>query len=432
VTPILPHFAIAIDGPAASGKSTLARLLAQRLGLIMVNSGAMYRAITWKVLQENVDPKDSRRVIALLESIEIHCGNDGTFSTITINGVDPGDALRAEVINANVSIIAAIPEVRHKLIDLQRAYLEHSSVVMEGRDIGSVVFPNTRYKIYVDAAEDVRAARRVDMGEADSIAQRDAADSKRVTAPLVVAQGAAILDNSYLSIEAGVTAALNILYHQGLEIADPMIGQATSALPMKGVYWFGWMTFRAIARSLFGVRIIGAENLVTRGPVLVAANHQSYLDPPLISTLYDSEMFYLARKTLFTRITRWLYSQWNAMPIDQDHPDMASLKSIIRKLKNGHRVLVFPEGARSHDGELGEPAPGIGLIAVKSGAVIQPIRISGAREALPRGSSRVRFTRITVAIGTPIRLTSTELKSSHGKEDYNRITQRIMAAIAAL
>jgi cytidylate kinase len=215
-----PNFAIAIDGPAASGKSTLARLLARRLGLIMVNSGAMYRAITWKVLGEHIDPHDSAAVAALLDRIVIECGNDGLMSTISIDDIDPGEQLRSQEINANVSVIAAIPEVREKLIDLQRAYLQNSSVVMEGRDIGSVVFPDTPYKIYVDASEEVRAARRVDMGEVDSISKRDAADSKRTTAPLVVADGATVLDNSDLTIEAGVTAALEILKRQGLAIED--------------------------------------------------------------------------------------------------------------------------------------------------------------------------------------------------------------------
>lgn len=201
---------------------------------------------------------------------------------------------------------------------------------------------------------------------------------------------------------------------------------------MKWIYWLGWMSFGAAFRTLFGLRITGGENLVTEGAVLVAANHQSYLDPPLISCLYNDEMFFLARKTLFTKITRWLYTKWKAIPVDQTRPDMASLKTIIRKLKDGHRVLVFPEGARTYDGDLGTAAPGIGLIAAKSGAVIQPVRISGAREALPRGSARIRFARITVAIGTPIRLTPAELKAPNGKEDYERIARRIMAAIAAL
>jgi len=212
------HFAIAIDGPAASGKSTLSRLLAQRLGLIMVNSGAMYRAITWKVLQENIDPHDTAAVAALTENLDIRCGSDGIMSTITIDGVNPGDALRSETVNANVSTIAAITEVRRKLIDLQRGYLAHSSVVMEGRDIGSVVFPDTPYKLYIDAAEHVRAARRGDEGLVDSIAKRDAADSNRKEAPLIVAEGATVLDTSDHSIESAVQAAIGILKQQGLSI----------------------------------------------------------------------------------------------------------------------------------------------------------------------------------------------------------------------
>jgi 1-acyl-sn-glycerol-3-phosphate acyltransferase len=143
-------------------------------------------------------------------------------------------------------------------------------------------------------------------------------------------------------------------------------------------------------------------------------------------------MVFLARKSLFKGPATWVYPQWNAIPVDQDRPDMASLKTIIRKLKEGHRVLVFPEGARTMDGNLGEAAPGIGLIAVKSGAVIQPVRIRGAREALPRGSGRIKFARITVTIGKPIHLTPEELKNSSDKQGYDNMAKRIMAAIGEL
>ncbi len=216
------RFAIAIDGPAASGKSTLARELAKRLGLVMVNSGAMYRAVTWKVLQDQIDPADDAAVIALMNRIDIHCGEIGMSSTCTIDGIDPGDELRSEAINANVSAISAIPEVRDRLLDLQRHYLDHTSIIMEGRDIGSVVFPDTPFKIYVDASEEVRAARRTAAGEIDSVAKRDAADSERITAPLKIAEGAVVLDTSAHSIESAVDAAIEILKQQGLpELETP-------------------------------------------------------------------------------------------------------------------------------------------------------------------------------------------------------------------
>ena len=220
------RFAIAIDGPAASGKSTLARELAKRLGLVMVNSGAMYRAVTWKALQENVDPADAAAVVAMMDRIDIQCGEIGVTSNITIDGVDPAAELRSEAINSNVSAISAIPEVRNRLVSLQRNYLDHTSIIMEGRDIGSVVFPDTPFKIYVDADESVRAARRSHGGEIDSVAKRDAADSEREHAPLIVAAGAVVLDTSHLSIEGAVDAAIEILKQQGL----PDIGELSATL----------------------------------------------------------------------------------------------------------------------------------------------------------------------------------------------------------
>lgn len=212
------HRAIAIDGPAASGKSTLARILSRRLGLIMVNSGAMYRAVTWKILQLGIDPTDRQAVVGALREMDLRCGIDGLDSTVRIDGIDPGDELRGEAVNAAVSAVSAVPEVRECLVSLQRDYLKLGDVVMEGRDIGTVVFPETPYKIYVDADQDVRASRRVEAGEVDAVAARDQADSRRSTAPLKVAEGAVILDTSGHTIESGVAAALEILAGQGFEM----------------------------------------------------------------------------------------------------------------------------------------------------------------------------------------------------------------------
>jgi cytidylate kinase len=209
------HRAIAIDGPAASGKSTLARILSQRLGLIMVNSGSMYRAVTWKVLQQGIDPNDREAVVQALREMEIVCGVDNLASTVKVDGIDPGDELRSEEVNSHVSAVSAIPEVRECLVSLQRDYLKLGDVVMEGRDIGSVVFPETPYKIYMDADPNVRASRREEVGEVDSVMDRDRADSRRETAPLKIAEGAAILDTSGHTIETGVAAALEILRGQG-------------------------------------------------------------------------------------------------------------------------------------------------------------------------------------------------------------------------
>jgi CMP/dCMP kinase len=207
--------AIAIDGPAASGKSTMARAIASRLGIIMVNSGAMYRAVTWKILSEGIDPRNTPVILSLLNEIEITCGDDGLISTILIDGENPEPHLRNPEINDNVSAVSAIPEVREKLVALQRDYLKRTHVVMEGRDIGSVVFPETPFKIYIDADPEVRNRRRSGDGETDSVAKRDAADSSRTTAPLMIADGATVLDTSNLSIDEAIDAAIEILRKQG-------------------------------------------------------------------------------------------------------------------------------------------------------------------------------------------------------------------------
>jgi 1-acyl-sn-glycerol-3-phosphate acyltransferase len=201
---------------------------------------------------------------------------------------------------------------------------------------------------------------------------------------------------------------------------------------MKWIYWLGWLFFRSVARSFFGYRVHGRENLVLDGPVLIASNHESYVDPPLLGVIYDTEVHYLARKTLFTGFQAWLYRQWNSVPVDQERPDMTSLKTIIKLLQQGEKVVVFPEGQRTWDGTLGAAQPGIGLIVAKTGVVIQPIRIRGAREALPRGSGRLRCVRVSVTVGKPLQFPREQLAAAKGKDGYQKIADRIMAEIAAI
>ncbi len=200
---------------------------------------------------------------------------------------------------------------------------------------------------------------------------------------------------------------------------------------MKTIYWFVYMALKSTAKAFFGYRVIGEEKLVQDGGVLIASNHESFLDPPLIGFAYEGEISYLARKTLFRGPAAWLYPRLNAVPVNQEEPDMSSLKRIIKTIRSGKRVLVFPEGARTEDGHLQPAAAGVGLIASKSQSIIQPVRIFGARKCLPRGSSKLRFHPITIVIGDPLTLTPQELKAK-GRDEYQAISNRIMAEIAKL
>jgi len=206
-----PHRVVAIDGPAASGKSTVARLLAKRLGFVYVNTGAMYRAVTWLALRHGIDPSDAQAVSALLDSTPMEFGVAEAESTIRMDGMDPSPYLNDPAVAAHVSAIAAIPKIREVLVTRQREYARDVDLVMEGRDIGSVVFPETPHKFYIDASEEVRAKRRAAQGLHDDLAARDKKDSSRSTAPLKIAEGAHVIDSTCLTIEGVVEEVLRRL-----------------------------------------------------------------------------------------------------------------------------------------------------------------------------------------------------------------------------
>lgn len=193
--------AIAIDGPAASGKSTVARRIAEKLGYTFINTGAMYRAITWYILRQGISPEDTRAVASILPNAPLSFGKEGAHSIVLCDGVKLSEELTLPEVNANVSTIAAISEVRHMLVNCQREYNCSEPVVMEGRDIGTVVFPETRFKYFVTASEEVRQARRTAEGLSDSIAERDKKDASRKESPLIKAEDALLVDTSDMTID---------------------------------------------------------------------------------------------------------------------------------------------------------------------------------------------------------------------------------------
>lgn len=215
-----PHLVIAIDGPAASGKSSVARALARKLRFVYVNTGAMYRAVTWLAIEKGVPIVDAVRVQQLLHFTDVACGVQDNESTILLDGMDPTPHLVAEQVNAGVSAIASIPEVRRLLVAKQRAFAFDYDVVMEGRDIGSAVFPETPYKFYIDASPEIRAQRRARQGLQDSISARDKVDSSRRTSPLIIAEDAHVIDSSNLTVEGVVGEIFGRLKQKGLPLGD--------------------------------------------------------------------------------------------------------------------------------------------------------------------------------------------------------------------
>jgi 1-acyl-sn-glycerol-3-phosphate acyltransferase len=197
-------------------------------------------------------------------------------------------------------------------------------------------------------------------------------------------------------------------------------------------YWFCCNLIKLVGRLFFRLRVVHRERMINHGPVIMASNHESYLDPPLVGSVADRAIFFLARKSLLAGpFFGWLLPKLNVIPVDQEGNDRSALKALIRILRAGEGTLVFPEGERTKDGRLRPALPGLGFVIAKTLAPVVPMRIFGAREAWPRGSSRVRCRPITVVVGEPIYFTAADLQPP-GKDVYLRLSQRVMDAIAAL
>lgn len=196
---------IAIDGPAGSGKSTVSRILAERLGLPRLDTGAMYRAVAWAALDRGVDPADAEGVAAIARSSVIDPGPPD----VHIDGQVVTHAIREPAVNHSVSVVAANPLVRHALVERQRAWrTQHGGGVVEGRDIGSVVFPDADVKVFLTATPEVRARRRQ---EEEHLARRDAIDATRTASPMVAAHDARVADTSTRSVTEVIEEILSWL-----------------------------------------------------------------------------------------------------------------------------------------------------------------------------------------------------------------------------
>ena len=197
-------------------------------------------------------------------------------------------------------------------------------------------------------------------------------------------------------------------------------------------YWTGYYLSKVLGRLFFRFRVLYRERRIPEGPLILAMNHESYLDPPLAGVASGREVYFLARKTLLdVPVLGWLLPRLNVVPVDQEGNDRSALKALIRILKAGHGTVVFPEGARTLDGQLQPALPGLGFVIAKTLAPVLPMRIFGAHEALPRGGGGLRFHPITIVLGEPIRFTEADLQP-RTKELYAQLSERVMTAIAAI
>jgi cytidylate kinase len=374
---------VTIDGPAASGKSTVARLLAERLGASFLDTGAMYRAVTLAAMQAGVNMSDEQMLLEVLDKRKFQFIIKKNKMAVSIDGVDVTDQIRTPEVTANAKYIACAPKVRAKLVEMQRQFAaDEDKIVTEGRDQGTVAFPNADIKFYLTAQASERAKRRAkDEGRTTQaeieqikkdIEERDKSDQNRSVGPLTPAADAVVVDTTDLTVEEAVEKLL--------EQVENLAFRLPKMIWFRIARWF----CKVFCMAFFRLYPAGRENVPDQGPLVLICNHQSFLDPVLCGIFVRRPLYFLARDSLFRGFFGRLIASVNTIPVKRGEADLTAMRIVISKLKQGNGVCLFPEGTRTSDGKITAFKPGFGLLCRRGGAAVVPVLIEGAFECWPR------------------------------------------------
>jgi cytidylate kinase len=416
-------FVLAIDGPAGAGKSTTARGVARRLDLLHVDSGAMYRAVGVRARGAGVSLDDEGALLDLLRGARFEALPGG----LSLDGSPLGAEIRTAEAGEAASLVAVHARLRQRLVALQRSLVRPPGLVMEGRDIGTVVFPNADLKIYVSASPEARARRRWEelraRGETGDLAsieeavrERDRRDCERSASPLRRAPDAFPLDTTHLDPETQVDLAA----HWG-DLARRPVHR------MSPIYRAGRDLAALFARTCLRFQVTGLEGVPRKGPLLIACNHISFWDPPLVGSSIQREVHFIAKEELFrNRLFGALISSYNSIPIRRGPQARAALRGAEDVLAAGGAIVIFPEGTRSKSGEFLPPRAGIARLAAHGRAPVLPVYISGSNEIR---RSMLRRSAVRITFGSAM-MPPTARAGSRGTD--RAYARTVMEAIAAL
>ncbi len=433
---------ITIDGPSGTGKTTVSKQVAQKLSFSYFDTGAMYRSVTWFILKHDIHFSDLPRIQELLATFSFHIEEVDGVKRYFVHGEDVTDEIRSQQITRMVSEIAAFPFVREMLLKVQKEFAIKESAVFEGRDLGSVVFPDAEVKIFLTASRKVRARRRLEeirrtrphealemdlKKVAEDIRRRDKMDSTRKLAPLICPKGAYVIDTSYLSLHQVVDKILKQVKKKLKQMACPWMHCKEMRPFYRFILCLAWVIYKVLYRH----KVYGLEHYYP-GAGILAANHTSYLDPPIVAISWPEEIHFLAKQSLFKpflfgRMIRAL----NSHPVSGDVNDVAVFKMLIQLLKEGKKVILFPEGLRSENGQLEPLKPGIGLLASRANAAIIPTYICGAFQIWDIHHKLPKLRGRTVCVfGKPILWQ--DFSHFEKKEAQSQLVERLTTAILNL
>lgn len=380
-------FIVAIDGPSGTGKGTVTSYLAKKLKLMYLDTGATYRCVSLKLLKENIELDETEKIKEALKNINIEFKKKKIF----LDGEDVTLEIRKDPVNNIVSQVSHIPEVRQAMVDLQRKMSENKNVILEGRDIGTNVFPNANIKIYLDASVDERVKRRlkqnlekgIESSEEEvrkNIEFRDNNDKTSKIGPLRQAEDAIYVDTSDLSIKEVEDKLYKLIKKQKRNSWWIERGYITrkdtwhKRLARKVIKGF----LAGLYHIAFKVKITGKENLDLDEGFIICSNHINYLDAAAIVLLNKKFVRFVAKADLY-RIPpiSYLGHVFDVIPIKRGKNDLASIKMCLKALKNKEILGIFPEGTRKGLEKNVKVKNGAVFLAAKAKSKIVPVGISG-------------------------------------------------------
>lgn len=432
-------FIVAIDGPAGSGKGTITKILSKKMKLKCIDTGAMYRCVALSLLRNNVDLNDIEKIKEVLETVEIEVTEEKDKQIVKLNGEDVTKEIRENPVNSIVSQVSTIKEIRAKLVEMQRKIAETTDIIMEGRDITTVVFPNADVKIYLDADVEERARRRFEQNKEKNIEctyeevleemkKRDERDSNREESPLKIADDAIVVDSTNLKQKETVKKIEKIIKKekklQKLEtkIYAERPENTRKKVVRKIVKWF----LRSLYKIFYKVEITGEEykdKAGENGGYIICSNHLNYLDAAAIVVFSKEKVRFIAKHDLgLNPVLRWLEHLFDIIPIKRNTQDLEAMKRCLKALKNDEILAIFPEGTRKGMEKNEKAKNGAAFMAIRSGKPVVPVGISGSFKM---------FSKVSINYGEPIDMTKYKIKGKE-KEGQEAATQEIMNNIIKL
>ena len=422
-------FIVAIDGPAGTGKGTVTEILSKKFKLLNIDTGATYRCVTLDMINKKIGIEELDKIKELLKNIKIELKIVDNKQQVYLNGENVTDKIRSKEVSSLVSQVSSIKEVRYSMVDLQRKMAEGKDVIMEGRDIGTYVFPSADVKIYLDADVEERAKRRFKQNKEkginmsyveilENIKKRDENDKKKEIGALKVAVDAEVIDSTTKSIKQVVR-----------EISSIIIEKKKQIKQTKKIYKIrketAWKKFvRKIVKTIlktayriaFRVKIKGS--VPEEGEYIICSNHINYLDAAAIVLFNKRKVNFVAKEDLFTHgILNWLGHLFDAIPIKRNMQDIEAMKRCLKVLKNGELLGIFPEGTRKGMEKNMKAKNGAAFMAIKGKVKVIPVGIHGTFKP---------FSKVYINYGEPIDF------SGYTKDDLDKATEDIMEQIVML